>query len=133
MRKTMKIHAYSGWYLIMIGIIHNTIGLLMGWEILSGMASEGWWNTIERDGQINFARSAIIWFLLVGFFWWILGFLMQSWLNKTACRLPRLVGWGILIAGIIVSYLLPISGAWLFIPLGLVILFDPRASYTGNT
>lgn len=129
----MKIYAYSGWYLIAIGVIHNAIGLLMGWEVLSDMAREGWWNTIERDGQINFARSAIVWFLFVGFFWWILGYLMQSWLQKTECRLPRVVGWGMLVAGATCSYLMPISGAWLFIPLGLVILFDPRHPLAGNT
>ena len=114
---------YSGYLLIATGIIHNSIGLVMGWSILQGMHEAGWWNTVEPAGEIDFARSAMIWFLLVGFFWMLLGYLMHQWVRHTQRPLPASLGWGMLAAGVSVAIVLPVSGAWLFIPQGLLILW----------
>lgn len=119
----MKVYHYSGWLLVGIGVLHNTIGLLMGWDILVGIVAEGGWNTIEQGGQIDFARSAIVWFLVVGFFWMLLGGFMQAWLRVTSAALPRFLGWGMLLAGAVVAFLMPVSGAWLFIALGLLVVY----------
>lgn len=126
----MKLYRNSGWLLVAIGVIHNLIGLTMGWEILQGIVAEGGWNTIEPGGQIHYARSAILWFLLIGFFWLLLGYLMQCWLRNFALPLPTSIGWGLLLAGVVVVFVLPVSGAWLFIPLGiLVILGRPQQQH----
>jgi hypothetical protein len=122
----MNATRFSGYYLIATGVIHNTLGLVMGWSILVGMHRDGWWNTVEVGGQIDFARSAILWFLLVGFFWMLLGYLMQQWLRHTNQPLPASLGWGMLAAGVGVAIVLPASGAWLFIPQGLLILWPHR-------
>ncbi len=117
---------YSGWYLFATGIIHNSIGLVMGWSIIAGIHADGWWNTVEPRGEMDFARSAILWFLVLGFFWMILGHLMQQWLNQTRRPLPALTGWGLLANGVLVAVVLPTSGAWLVIAQGLVILLGGR-------
>lgn len=128
----MRATKYSGYYLIATGVIHNTIGLIMGWSILVGMHQAGWWNTVEAGGEINFARSAILWFLVLGFFWMLLGYLMQQWLRHSRQPLPALLGWGMLAAGLLVAFVLPASGAWLFIPQGLLILWPHwRGSSSG--
>jgi hypothetical protein len=120
----MKLYWKAGWLLIGIGCIHNAIGLLFGWNILAAMVSDGLWNTVEPQGEINFARSAILWFLLTGCFWWLLGGLMQVMLNQ-GFLLPRWLGAGLAAAGVVVSIIIPASGAWLFIPLGALVFAGP--------
>lgn len=117
-----KLTQYSGWYLIATGIIHNTIGLATGWSILAGMHAGHWWNTVAPGGEIHFARSAILWFLMLGFFWMLMGHLMQQWLNHTRRPLPAAVGWGLLASGALVAVVLPASGAWLVIAQGLILV-----------
>ncbi len=117
---------YSGWYLLATGIIHNAIGLIMGWDILLGIHREGWWNTVESPQGIDFARSAITWFLVLGFFWMMMGWLMQCWQRVTHKPLPGLIGWGMLIMGAWVAILVPASGAWLVIVQGLIVMMDRR-------
>ncbi|WP_028671101.1 DUF6463 family protein [Saccharospirillum impatiens] len=119
----MKLYKHSGWLLIAIGVLHNTIGVLMGWSILAGIVADGGWNSIETAGLIDFSRSAILWFLVTGFFWMLLGGLMQAWLRVTTEALPKTLGWGLTAAGGIVAFLLPVSGAWLFILLGLLVVY----------
>ncbi|MBU2885457.1 hypothetical protein KO507_06755 [Gilvimarinus agarilyticus] len=122
----MKVAQYSGWYLLATGIIHNTIGLVMGWPILKGIHSAGWWNAVERGGEIDFARSAIVWFLVLGFFWMLMGYLMQQWLKQIRRPLPIAMGWGMVLIGAWVALMLPASGAWLVIVQGLIVLLDRR-------
>ncbi|HEY7885128.1 MAG TPA: DUF6463 family protein [Cellvibrionaceae bacterium] len=120
----MKLAQYSGWYLVATGVIHNTIGLVMGWDILAGIHHDGWWHTVENAEGIDFARSAIVWFLVLGFFWMIMGHLMQAWLKLTAKPLPLAVGWGMVAVSVWVALVLPISGAWLVIAQGIIIIVD---------
>lgn len=123
----MKLYKYSGWYLLGTGSIHSLIGLILGWPLLLGMHGDGWWNTVEPGGQIDFARSAILWFLVVGITWIALGYLMQRWIDQTRQPLPASLGWILLAMGCAVAFVLPVSGAWLFLPQGLVILMAPRS------
>lgn len=99
----------------------------MGWPGLLGMHQDGWWNTVEPGGQIDFARSALLWFLVVGFTWIALGYLMQQWIDQAHLPLPRWLGWALLAMGAGVAVVLPVSGAWLFLPQGLLILGAPRS------
>lgn len=122
----MKLQQYSGWYLVGTGSIHSLLGVIMGWPMLTGMHRDGWWNTIEPNGEINFARSAIAWFLMVGFTWIALGYLMQRWIELTRQPLPRPLGWIFLAMGSAMAWVLPVSGAWLFLPQGLAILLAAR-------
>jgi len=128
----MRLYWISGWLLLAIGVLHNSIGLVMGWPILATIVSEGGWNTIEAGGQMHFDRSAILWFLLVGGFWMLLGYLMQCWLRSVGTPLPKTVGWGLFAAGVVVAFLLPASGAWLFIPLGLLVVFGAPKNQPGG-
>ena len=120
----IKWSKFSGWYLVSTGIIHNFIGLIFGWPVLVGMHYDGWWNTIESASGVNFMRSAILWFLLLGFFWMLMGFLMQQWLNKAKQPLPTSIGYAFLLIGLATAIVIPASGAWLFIPQGLIIIAD---------
>lgn len=124
----MNLYRNSGWLLMAIGVLHNGIGVAMGWPILTDIVAEGGWNTIESRGEMHFDRSAILWFLLVGCFWMLLGYLMQCWISIVQAPLPSAIGWGLFSAGAIVAFLLPVSGAWLFLPLGLLVALGAPAS-----
>lgn len=48
----MKAMKYSGYYLIATGILHNLIGLLMGWSSLMAMHQDGWLFSTMVNGQL---------------------------------------------------------------------------------
>ena len=123
-----RLARYSGWYLLATGIIHNAIGLIAGGSILAGIHQDGWWNTIESAAGINFERSAIVWFLVLGFFWMLMGYLMQAWQRETRKPLPAIIGWGLLANGIWVAIMLPASGAWLVLLQGVILIWARRAT-----
>ena len=114
----------SGWLLVAIGVIHGGIGFILGWDILAAWNDAGWWHSIERTDTLHMDRFAVLWFQVAGFGWIALGWLMQQWLQRFGA-LPHTLGWVLLATGVLVAYVLPVSGAWLFIPLGLRIAFPP--------
>lgn len=119
----MRLSKYSGYYLFATGVIHNLIGFIMGWGVLTDIHHDGWWNSVESSQGVHFDRSAILWFLLLGFFWMLMGYLMQLWLNQKQL-IPASIGCTFVILGLLTGILVPVSGAWLFIPQGLVIVLD---------
>lgn len=120
----MRLYWQSGWLLVLIGVIHNALGLVLGWAVLGDMAAAGWWNSVEPGGQMDYARSALLWFLLLGCFWWMLGVLMQGWLQR-GHALPPWLGWSFVACGAGVAFLLPASGAWFFLLLGALLIRGP--------
>ncbi len=113
-----NIWKYSGWYLITIGVIHNTVGLLLGQDILVEIISDGMVNTV----QMEFDRNFLFWFLAIGFFWMVMGFHWQSLLRIYKRPLPSFLGWGMLLFAIVGVLLSPLSGIWIFFPLAWMIL-----------
>ncbi len=113
---------YSGYYLLFTGICHNLIGLAMGWPILFDMHQSGWFNAIEQGGQMHFDRSAISWFLITGVFWMLFGWMLQKAIEQGFTP-PRSLAIGFVVIGILVAYLMPVSGAYLFIVQGIVLWF----------
>ncbi|MEZ5702490.1 MAG: DUF6463 family protein [Burkholderiaceae bacterium] len=68
--------------------------------------------------MLHLDRFAALWFQVSGVSWAIMGLLMQQWLDRVGA-LPTTMGWALLLMGAFVAYVLPISGAWLFVVLGL--------------
>lgn len=125
----MKLWQYSGLLLIGTGVIHNLIGFAAGWDMLAGMFYEGLWNTIEipiADGAIH-TRAELLWFLMLGFAWIMVGALLHGNIRRRNVAPAKIWGWALLIKGLFVAIVLPASGAWLFLPQGLIILFAHRA------
>lgn len=114
----------AGWLLVAIGIIHCSIGLLLAWDILAAWHDAGWWHSIEGAEVLHMDRFAVLWFQVAGLGWIALGWLMQQWLQRFG-SLPPALGWALLTTGVLVAYVLPISGAWLFVPLGLRVALPP--------
>lgn len=113
--------------LVAIGILHCSIGFALSWDILAAWNAAGWWHSIEEAETMHMDRFAVLWFQVAGLGWIALGLLMQAWLRHFG-SLPAVLGWALLVTGALVAYVLPVSGAWLFIPLGLRIALPPGAA-----
>ena len=111
---------YSGWLLVATGLIHCLIGLLAGGDVLAQMHNQGWWDSAQPTNG-DFAPFAMLWFQCCGFFWIVLGLLMQHCLRVTGLPLPAWLGWSLLGSGALIAFLLPASGAWLLLPQGWLI------------
>ncbi len=114
-----------GWLLVAIGVVHCVLGLMLSWNILAAWSQAGWWHSIEYVGGMHMDRFAALWFQVAGVSWLLLGWLMQQWLDRVGA-LPASLGWGMLFMGLLVAYVLPASGAWLLVALGLCMLLLRR-------
>ncbi|MBT0588046.1 DUF6463 family protein [Alteromonas oceanisediminis] len=113
---------YSGYYLLFTGVIHNIIGLLLGWPVLMDMHRDVWFASTIVNGEMQFDREAIIWFLNAGCFWIMFGWTLQKAINQGFTP-PRSLGWGFAIIGVINVIILPVSGAYLFIIQGGILIY----------
>lgn len=116
---------YSGYYLIATGILHSVIGLILGWETLLAMHQDNWLASTMIGDQILFDREAISWFLLSGFFWILFGLMLQKALDEGFIP-PVSLAWGFVLIGILVAIIMPISGAYLFIVQGIILLLGRK-------
>ncbi|GHG01256.1 DUF6463 family protein [Thalassotalea marina] len=112
---------YSGYYLFATGVLHNLIGFVMGWPVLLDMSDAGWISSTIVDGQVLFDREAISWFLITGFFWMAFGLTLQKAIDQGFVP-PISLGLSFIVIGVIVAFIMPISGAYLFIIQGIVLL-----------
>ncbi len=120
----MQLWRYSGLLLIGTGVIHNMIGIILGWDFLAVMASEGLWNTAEQSvlpGMLH-TRAELLWFLMLGFAWIMIGALLHGHIRSQQTPPAKLYGWALFMKGIVIAILLPASGAWLFLPQGLILM-----------
>ncbi len=114
----MNLWKYSGWYLVAIGIIHNTVGTVLGWQLLTDIFKDGVIYAIKLD----YGRNFVFWFLFIGFFWIFIGFHWQSLMRKYQEPLSPMIGWGLTIFTLVSLPIIPTSGMWLFIPLCIILL-----------
>lgn len=125
----MKAMKYSGYYLFATGVIHNLLGLTLGWSSLIGMHHDGWLFSTVVNGQMAFDREAISWFLISGTFWMLFGLMLQKALNEGFIP-PLSLGWGFIAIGITIAVIMPISGAYLFIVQGVILLMGSSSNKT---
>ena len=119
---------YSGYYLLVTGIIHNLIGLGLGWNTLAAMHADGWLSATVINGEMLFDREAISWFLITGTFWILFGLTLQKALNE-GFQPPLSLGIGFIAIGIVVAILMPVSGAYLFIVQGGILTLGARTGH----
>lgn len=122
----MKLWKNSGHYLFWTGVIHNVIGFTLGWKPISIIIERGVWNSARHDVE---GTGEILWFLLFGFMMMISGVQMQNRINEKGTPPLPLIGWSMLFLGIVTSIVLPVSGAWLFIIQGIIILVAQKKKF----
>ncbi|MCG7535057.1 DUF6463 family protein [Pseudoalteromonas sp. OOF1S-7] len=105
--------------MIATGLLHNLIGLLMGWDVLTEMHQEGWFATTVANGSMLFDREAIVWFLTCGCLFVLLGVMMR-YLGKHAISVPPVLAPSLFILGLVLVLIMPLSGAYLLILLSVL-------------
>ena len=123
---------YSGYYLVATGVIHSLIGLALGWNTLQAMHQDNWFATTIINDQMLFDREAIVWFLLSGFFWVLFGLMLQKALDDGFIP-PMSLAWGFILLGIVAAIIMPISGAYLFIIQGVILLLGCKSKVRSNS
>lgn len=103
------------------GLIHLGFGVLSFPGPLRAMASEGLLGAIGGDVERNLAW----WFLVAGGFLVITGLTLR-WAVRVAGRLPRSLGWGLVVISILGVVLAPASGFWLVLVEGVLLLVADR-------
>ena len=119
----MKLWQKSGTLLVATGIIHNTVGLVMGWEVLFGLASDGFFNTVDTDQD-----NSLFWFLFSGFMMMLLGQLMQDYIREQKQPVAAYLGYSLLLLAIVGCIMMPLSGFWLVLPQAFIIIQANRQS-----
>ncbi|WP_046003111.1 DUF6463 family protein [Pseudoalteromonas rubra] len=116
--------AFLGNGLIATGLLHNLVGLLMAWDVLTEMHQEGWFATTVDSGSMLFDREAIVWFLSSGVLFLLLGSVLRQ-LSTYQIPVPRSFVPSLILFGLILVIIMPLSGAYLLILLGVLpVLID---------
>jgi len=118
----MKLIKYSGYYLVITGVLHSIIGCVLRWPTLMEMHNENWFSSGFLNNVPLFDRLSAIWFLSAGLMMIILGLTLQKALKEGFVP-PLSLAWGILLIGLALVFLIPVSGAYLLIIQGFILLF----------
>ncbi|PTL79671.1 DUF6463 family protein [Vitiosangium sp. GDMCC 1.1324] len=113
----------TGTLLMLTGVLHEVVGVILFRGPLAEMLRAGVFNSVGDDSG---PRAAAFWFLVSG-----CGFVLFGWLCRwveleLARPLPAGLGWGLVMLGVACVVPMPITGAWLFFPLGIRVLLDAR-------
>ena len=107
--------------MLLISLLHVTTGLVEYRSAFSRMWATDLINSASEPAEHQLA----FWFTFTGLLMALTGYLMDWVIRKRAMWLPVAFGYvlsGICLVGIV---LIPLSGFWLVLPLGLLLSFAP--------
>jgi uncharacterized membrane protein len=114
----MRLLKASAWYLLFMAALHTVVGLILDFEPLGAMLSDG----VGAIDQPHDDRIAALWFMFSGALMFVIaGF--AFWSVKRVGALPRFLGFTFLPLGVAGGLIMPLSGFWLYIPVSLVLVF----------
>lgn len=103
-----------GSLMVGLGVIHNAVGVVLGWPHLQAILADGYVGAVPDDAPF---RMAIFWFLWFGWMAMLLGASMH-WAERRGLLLPRGLGVGLAALGLTGALAMPASGFWLVVALG---------------
>ena len=119
----------AGPLMMVTAVGHALVGVVLFLEPLSAIAREGFINSIQPpmySAEPHFDRIAAFWFLLFSPVLFLLGQLINHAVaNRDASSLDH-IGWYLVGIGVVGAAILPVSGNWLLLPLGAIILKAAR-------
>lgn len=115
----------TGTLLMLIGSIHQGVGLVLFREQLLDMVRAGVFDSVGEDTS---ARAAAFWFLAMGAVLIFAGALCRHLERESRRPLPSGFGWGLLGLALFCVVPMPITGAWALVPLGLRLLLQSRST-----
>jgi hypothetical protein len=105
-----------------VGVLHQTVGLALGWDVVVAVLRDGYVGAIEPDNE----RMVVFWFFVAGWLMMFCGRALRAIERERA--LPAEFGWRLVAFGVLGGLAIPASGFWLAVPLGLVALARARAA-----
>ncbi len=115
--------------MMVTAIGHAVVGAILFSEPLSAIAREGVINSIQPpmySAQPHFDRIAAFWFLLFSPVLFLFGQIINHAVSHRDASSLRLIGWYLVGIGIVGAAILPVSGNWLLLPLGAIVLKAAR-------
>ena len=119
----------AGPLLTVTAVGHALVGAILFSEPLSAIVSAGVVNSIRPpvySAQAHFDRIAAFWFLLFSPVLFLFGQIINHAVSRRDVSSLRLIGWYLLGIGAVGAAILPISGNWLLLPLGVIVLKAAR-------
>jgi uncharacterized protein DUF6463 len=111
----------AGRLLVLIGLIHVLLFLWLGSGALRAVVRDGMWRAVAPHTD----RLIIFWSLCFGVMGVFLGQLI-SWTEARRMRTPAWLGWELLGLGVLGAVLMPVSGWWVIILIGALIVAGSR-------
>lgn len=106
----------SAWYLLFMATLHSVVGLCLRFDHFKAMILDG----VGTIAAPHYDRLAILWFLFSGALMFILAY-FAFWAIKHTGTLPKFLGPTLAVLGIAGVAIIPDSGLWLYIPIGIVL------------
>ncbi|MDL4618817.1 DUF6463 family protein [Citrobacter amalonaticus] len=113
---------YSGWFLILTGMLHTLAAVILGYDSFIEIGQQGVVNAMDDNISLEYS----FWFLFCGIIIMLLGELLRVFIQKTQQPAPKFLGYSLLVISIAGCILMPASGFWLFIPQALIILISQK-------
>ncbi|MGH2615547.1 MAG: DUF6463 family protein [Thermomicrobiales bacterium] len=112
---------FVGLAVIVVGVLHLVSVAVAKSEALAAVARDGMIDAVEPHAE----REAAFWSLWFGIFVVTTGALIAR-LQAEGRAVPAFAGWTLLAMGLVGGLLMPFSGFWAGIPLGLLLIVPAR-------
>ncbi len=119
----------AGSLLMVTAVGHAIVGVILFSEPLRAIVSAGVINSIQPPNystQPHFDRIAVFFFMLLSPVLFLLGQIVNHAVSNRDADSLRLIGWYLVVIGIVGIAILPLSGNWLLPPLGAIVLKAAR-------
>jgi len=113
----------AGRWLMAAAVIHILLGVWFGRSALASLAEEGFFNTVDPHKD----RQLVFWFIFAGLALLLLGHLM-CWAAAAGRCLPAVLGWELLAVAVVGGVLMPVSGWFLIMVPGILIVVASKKS-----
>ena len=117
-----RFYRYTGLMMLLIGLLHVTTGVVAFHPAFREMLASGLVDSAREPMEHRLA----FWFTFTGLLMGLVGYLMDWIVRQQRMRLPVAFGYvltGLCVVGII---LIPPSGFWLVLPLGIYLSLPKR-------
>lgn len=134
---TNPLARWFGPLFLAIAVGHALVGLVIFHDPLAAIVRDGFVNGVEphlleRGLAPYFDREAAFWFMLYAPILALLGLVTRRAIDLGDVPLLRLVGWTLLATGGAGALAMPVSGFWLIIVLGALVLRSARLDVRTN-
>ncbi len=120
--------AAGGWVAIAGSVVHLVLTPIARAGVWADIVSAGWWNTVTLRPSADQLRVAEAFWITPGSFavpLLVLGILVV-FSAREGHRVPGALGWILAVWGAVGASLMPLSGAWLFIVVGVLFVVGDR-------